>query len=149
MDETDENAPDARDVAVSLRMGIGMLLRRFKQTPAPGDLTLPESSALSRLDRGGPANAAELARQEQISPQSMGATLTALQSRGLIEKTPDPSDGRRYVLSITKDGLDLLHQRRTVRTDALARALTDLFTPDELTVLKNAGPLLERLAENI
>ena len=138
---------DAQEVAASLRTSIGFLVRRMKQVQTAGDLTLPESSALARLDRGGPATAAELARQEQISPQSMGATLAALQERGLIERRADPADGRRYVLSVSEAGARELHNRRSARTQMFAAVLSESFSPDELAVLQQASVLLERLAE--
>jgi DNA-binding MarR family transcriptional regulator len=143
----DEQRVDAHEVAVSLRTSIGLLVRRVKQPRAEGDLTLPESSALSRLDRGGPATAAELARQEQISPQSMGATLAALQERGWIERRADPDDGRRIVLSVTAAGAEMLHNRRSRRTRQFADVLSEHFSPAELALLNQAAPLLERLAE--
>src|ERR1700758_1142023 len=95
---------DVNEVAGALRVSIGLLMRRMRQLKAEGEITLPESSALARLDRGGPATSSELARQEQISPQSMGATLAALEARGLVERRPDPADGRRAVMSITGPG---------------------------------------------
>jgi len=55
-------------LANELRIGIGLLLRRLRQVPAEDELTLPEASALARLDRHGPATASELAKREQISP---------------------------------------------------------------------------------
>ena len=97
--------PDAGQVAAALRVSIGLLLRRLRQVQVDGELTLPESSALVRLDRGGPATPSALARLEQISPQSMGATLAALEARGLVERHPDPQDGRRSVMSVTDAGL--------------------------------------------
>jgi DNA-binding MarR family transcriptional regulator len=142
-----EQSVDAQEVAASLRTSIGFLVRRMKQVQTAGDLTLPESSALARLDRGGPATAAELARQEQISPQSMGATLAALQERGLIERRADPADGRRYVLSVSEAGARELHNRRSARTQMFAEVLSESFSPDELAVLAQASVLLERLAE--
>ena len=142
-----EESVDAHEVAASLRTSIGFLVRRMKQVQTAGDLTLPESSALARLDRGGPATAAELARQEQISPQSMGATLAALQERGLIERRADPADGRRYVLSVSEAGARELHNRRSARTQMFAEVLSESFSPDELAVLQQASVLLERLAE--
>lgn len=144
-----ETRVDAQEVAASLRTSIGLLLRRLRQAPTEGDLTLPESSALSRLDRGGPATAAELARQEQISPQSMGATLAGLQERGYLEKQADPTDGRRFVLSVTALGEEALHHRRSGRTQLLARALSEHFSPAEMALLQEAAPLLERLAEHV
>jgi DNA-binding MarR family transcriptional regulator len=140
---------DAEDVAEALRVSIGLFLRRLRQVKAEGDLTLPESSALVRLDRGGPATPGVLAKLEQISPQSMGATLGALEARGLIERRPDPGDGRRSVMSLTNAGLQMLRSRRTARTSQLARALSAGFTQPELQQLMVAAPLLERLAQSI
>lgn len=137
-----------REVAAALRTSISLLLRRMRQTPADEGLTLPERSALARLDRGGPATAAELARQEQISPQSMGATLAGLQARGLVERRPHPTDGRRHVLTPTPAGARMLDDRRSARTDQLASALNAHFTPEEIEVLREAAPLLERLAQH-
>jgi DNA-binding MarR family transcriptional regulator len=110
---------------------------------------LPESSALVRLDRGGPTTPSELAKLEQISPQSMGATLAALEARGLVERRPDPRDGRRVVLSVTEAGRDVLLDKRNARARQLAQALSAGFTPAELRQLMAAAPLLERLAQSI
>ena len=141
--------PDINDIAGALRVSIGLLLRRLRQAQAEGELTLPESSALTRLDRGGPATASALAKLEQISPQSMGATLGGLEARGLVERRPDPADGRRVVLSVTGAGRDLLRDKRNARTQRLAKALSSGFTPGELRLLMAAAPLLERLAQSI
>ena len=64
--------PDADEVAAALHVSIGLLRWRLRQVQAAGELTLPERSALARLDRGGPATPSALARLEQISPQSHG-----------------------------------------------------------------------------
>jgi DNA-binding MarR family transcriptional regulator len=141
--------PDVHEIAAALRVSVGLLLRRLRQVRPDDELTLPESSALARLDRTGPATPGELARLEQISPQSMGATLTALEARGLIERHPDPADGRRVVLSVTGLGLKLLRNKRGARTEQLAQALSAGFTPAELRQLAAAAPLLERLAQSI
>jgi DNA-binding MarR family transcriptional regulator len=139
---------DVEQVAGALRVSIGMLVRRMRQPQGEGELTLPESSALARLDRGGPSTASALARLEQISPQSMGATLGALEARGLLRRDPDPGDGRRAVISITEAGLRALWNRRNARTEQLSRALST-FSATELQELRAAVPLLERLAQNI
>jgi DNA-binding MarR family transcriptional regulator len=136
-------------IAAALRVSIGLLVRRLRQVPVEGDLTLSETSALARLDRGGPSTPGALARQEQISPQSMGATLAALESRGLIARSPDPEDGRRAVMSITDAGLALLRSRRDAKAQQLARALSAEFSAPELDRLASIAPLLERLAQSI
>ena len=141
--------PDVHDIAAALRVSVGMLLRRLRQVRPDDELSLPESSALARLDRIGPATPGALAKVEQISPQSMGATLAALEARGLIERHSDPADGRRVVLSVTQAGLELLRNKRGARTEQLAQALSAGFTPAELRQLAAAAPLLERLAQSI
>jgi DNA-binding MarR family transcriptional regulator len=141
--------PDVGQVAAALRVSIGLLLRRLRQVRVEGELTLPESSALVRLDRGGPTTPSELAKLEQISPQSMGATLAALEARGLVERRPDPQDGRRAVLSATEAGRAVLLDKRNARAEQLAQALSAGFTPAELRQLMAAAPLLERLAQSI
>jgi DNA-binding MarR family transcriptional regulator len=144
--------PDVGDVASALRDSIGLLHRRLRQVRAErgaAGLTLPESAALVRLDRGGPTTPSALARLEQISPQSVGATLAALEARRLVERRPDPRDGRRAVISVTEAGRQVLRDRRNAHTELLARALTDGFTRTELDLLAAAAPLLERLAERL
>jgi DNA-binding MarR family transcriptional regulator len=141
--------PDVQRLAGALHVSIGLLVRRMRQIQADGELTVPESSALARLDRGGPTTSTALARLEQISPQSMGATLGALEARGLVQRCPDPEDGRRAVISATEAGLRALRDRRSARTEQLAQALSNGFTRTELEQLRAAAPLLERLAQGI
>ena len=42
--------PDVTEVAAALRVSIGLLLRRMRQVRPDGELSLPEMSALTRLD---------------------------------------------------------------------------------------------------
>jgi DNA-binding MarR family transcriptional regulator len=141
--------PDPNEVAGALRVSIGLLVRRLRRAKSDGGLSLPESSALARLDRGGPTTSAALAKVEQISPQSMGATLAGLQRRGLIERRPDPADGRRIVMSLTEAGLQMLRSRRDAGTGHLARALSTEFSGSELEQLMVGAQLIERLAQNL
>jgi DNA-binding MarR family transcriptional regulator len=140
---------DDYEVAAALQVAIGLLVRKMRQAHLPGELTLAETWALKRLDRGGSATSSELAKQDRISPQSMGVTLAGLEQRGLIERQRDPSDGRRVVLSVTAAGHQLVNDRRGARTDQLAAALRGAFTSAERDQLLAAAPLLERLAEKL
>ncbi|WP_405864508.1 MULTISPECIES: MarR family winged helix-turn-helix transcriptional regulator [unclassified Streptomyces] len=144
----DDLAPD--EVASVLLASLSVLVRRVRQVPIDGGLTMPERTALSHLDRSGPTTSSALARQAQITAQAMGATLSALRARGLVERRPDPNDGRRMVLSVTEAGLQALKDKRNARAELIARALTSgAFTPAELGHIAATAPLLERLAQNI
>src|SRR5262245_22928674 len=129
-------------------MAVALLRRRLRR--AVGDeLSLPETAALSRLDRGGPATAAALAKAERISPQSIGVTIAALQERGLVQRMPDPADGRRIVVSLSAAGRAVVRQRRSARDEQLAAAIADHLGAEEIAALRDALPVLERLAEAV
>lgn len=142
-------APDASRTSAELVAAIGTLVRRLRQHHTSGDLTLPEASALARLDRGGPSTCAALAKLEQISPQSMGATLGTLEQRGLLRRQGDPDDGRRVVLSLTPAGVRALTTRRGARVAHLTRVMSEEFSGAELAQLAAVVPLLDRLAERL
>ncbi|MEV6561433.1 MarR family transcriptional regulator [Nocardia sp. NPDC051756] len=140
---------DASDVASALLVGVGALVRRLRHLQLEDALTMPERTALARLDREGPATSAELARKEQITPQAMGATLSALQARGLVERHSDPADRRRVVLALTPAGSRVLTEKRSAKTELMARVLAEEFTAAQLKQLAAAAPLIERLAHDI
>src|SRR5580658_6593774 len=143
------NEPDPLEVAAALYLSIALFLRQLRRSPVQDELTPPEISALERLDRAGSATPGRLAAAEQITPQAMGATLAELTRRGLAERRPDPADGRRVVISLTEAGQRFVRNKRTARTEQLAKALSDRFTPAEIEVLGAAAPLIERLGRSL
>ncbi|HVX47660.1 MAG TPA: MarR family transcriptional regulator [Mycobacteriales bacterium] len=135
-------------VAAELQASVSILWRRLRQTKPIGELTFTESTALSLLERSGPTTSAALAREEHMTPQSMGATLTALERQGLVERHPDPDDGRRILMSVTAAGRRTVKDRRLARGRQLAEALSG-FSSEELEQLRAAAPLIERLARGM
>ena len=135
--------------AAALQLSVGLLKRRARETARDGELSSPEISVLSRLDRNGPGTTAALARWEQITPQAVGATVAALEARELIARAPDPEDGRRSILTITQAGERALRAGRNALTDLMTGALSRGFTPGEIEQLRVAAPLIERLAQLI
>ena len=132
--------------AGELRALLGRLTRRLRQTIAVGDITLSQASVLSLLEREGPATPGMLATKERISPQSMGSILISLEGLGLVSRTPDPTDKRSLVISLTQAGIQMVQGARRQREERLARTLAEHFTAEEQQALIAALPLLERLA---
>jgi DNA-binding MarR family transcriptional regulator len=142
--------PEVMRLASELRLAVGLLLRRLRHAGvAEGELTMPEASALAQLDRGGPATAATLAKREQISPQSMSVTVAALSRRGLVARAADPGDGRRILLTLTPAGAEAMQERRSARTERLARALASELDPAQRRALTDAVALLTRVADAV
>lgn len=132
-----------------LKVTLGRLVRRLRQSHEPGDLTLSEISVLSRLDRDGPATPGALADGERVRPQAMGATLAVLEQRSLVERAADPGDGRRVLMSINANGRRVLTDRRSHSAQRMTTALTEVLTPDEQRRLIAVIPLLERMADHL
>ena len=136
-------------VAGTLRVSIALFtrsMRRVQLKPESG-LTAPEVSILSRLDNGGPQIPSRLAREEGISPQAVSATLQVLSVRGLVERTADPKDARRSVVSLTEQGNRVLREYRDSASEYLAKLLDREFTAGEIETLRAAGPLIGRLSQ--
>jgi DNA-binding MarR family transcriptional regulator len=139
---------DLEGAAVELRAVLAALYRRIRQTKELGELSGPESSALSRLSHHGPMTAAQLAKLEQISPQSIATTLQGLLARELVRRSADPADGRRLILSLTAAGEQTIARRRSERAEQLNQALAAL-DPAEREQLIAALPALARLAREL
>ncbi|MFF0270692.1 MarR family winged helix-turn-helix transcriptional regulator [Kribbella sp. NPDC004536] len=139
--------PSANQAAADVRVVFGRVKRRLKELAETDDLTPSQSSVLSRLDRDGPASASELATAERIRPQSVAAILSALREAGLIQRQPDPSDGRRQVVSLTTAGRHRLHGDRKVRQEWLAQTLQEQCTEAERQTIIKALALLDHAIE--
>ena len=137
----------AQVLAGDLRVVIGQLKRRLREQASFGDLTWSQTSVLSRLDREGPATVTSLARAEGMRPQSMGATVAALEAAGLVSGSPDPNDGRQTILSLTAACQEWIRAGRAAREDWLFRAIQSKLSPEEQGELAKAVVLLKRLAE--
>jgi DNA-binding MarR family transcriptional regulator len=137
----------ARETAGRLRVAVGAFRRRVREASAAGELSGPQLTALSRLDRQGRMTTAELARREQISPQAMGATVASLEDLGLVARSADPADGRRSILSLTTEGIAAISSGRNALVDRITAVLEESFTAGETEVLAAAAPLIQRLAD--
>jgi DNA-binding MarR family transcriptional regulator len=143
--------PDAARVsalAADLRGLVGKLKRRFREQVHLGELTWSQVSVLAHLDRGGPATLTALARAEGVRPQSMGATVSALEAAGLVIGEPDSHDGRQTILSLTAASRDLIRAGRAAGEDWLFRTIQAHLTPPEQEELARALALLQRLVDS-
>ena len=138
---------DIANLAADLRALVGRLKRRLSEQGSVGDLTPSQIAVVRRLDSDGPASISALARAEGVRPQSMGATLAALEALGLTQGRPDPADGRQTLISLTPACRERLTQGRAARQDWLTRQIERL-TPEERARLAAAADILRRLSES-
>jgi DNA-binding MarR family transcriptional regulator len=133
--------------ARDLRVLFSRLRRRLKSLAIDDDLSPSQTAVLTRLWKEGASSASALAGAEGVRPQSMAAIVAVLEQRGMIERTPDPEDGRRQVVSLTAVGRRRAESHRQVREEWLARAIQERYSERERRVILEALTLLERLTE--
>jgi DNA-binding MarR family transcriptional regulator len=125
---------------------IGLLVRRVRAAAASHELSLTEAAVMSRLANGGPATTADLARAESVKPQSMGATIAALEEMGLVERKPHPTDGRQVNIALTSKGAAVRKSAKDAKRTWLAQAIARL-DEEEQEKLFAASEIIQRLAE--
>jgi DNA-binding MarR family transcriptional regulator len=141
------NDVDPAELAAALRVDVMRLARRLRAERDGGadDLTLTLLAALATLDLHGPLTPGALAALERVQPPSMTRVLAELERRGLVARTPHPTDGRQVLVRTT----DLAHERLAADRRRREAWLVDQFAqlqPAELDALRAALPVLERLA---
>ncbi|WP_144113255.1 MarR family winged helix-turn-helix transcriptional regulator [Paraburkholderia sp. BCC1886] len=141
--------PDFADVlAAETRSVISKLKRNLRAQSNVGDLSATQIAVILRLERDGPATASDLARAEGIRAQSMGTAIAPLEAAGAIAGAPDPQDGRRTILSLTRTGRARLKQVRDARQDWMSRTIRARLSEDEQRQVAAALALLERLVDD-
>src|SRR5256885_12573056 len=103
----------AAQLAEQLRAAMNRCGRRLRKTRPVGELTQNQISVLGSLELAGALTPRELSDAERVQPPTMTKVLAKLEERGLIQRTPHPTDGRQVLLSATEAGREvLLEQRR-------------------------------------
>lgn len=99
---------------------------------------------LASLDEYGPSSQATLGRNTGIDRSDVVAALNELAAKGLIDRSPDPSDRRRNIITLTADGSRHLQELDEV----LAGIQDDLLAPLSSTEREQLTGLLTRLADH-
>ncbi len=141
-DSTTTNA----ELAARLRLSVTRTARRLRQE-AGTDLSPSLQAALATIERRGPLTPSELAAAERVQRPTATRVAARLEEQGLIERTGDPADKRVTLLSVTREGRELLRRLRARKNVYLARRLRDLPAED-LAALERAADVLERMLED-
>lgn len=142
-----EEESGAEALAAEIRRIAGRLKRRLREYSDVGDMPDSQIAVLLHLEREEQATVSDLARAEGMRPQSMGAIVAALEAAGRVEGRPDPSDGRRTLLSLSPACRAWMKAGREARQDWLARTIRARLDGAEQARLGDALTLLARLVE--
>src|SRR5207344_2742047 len=111
------------DSAARLRLAVVRTARRLRQEAAGAggtELTPTAASALATVERHGPLTPSELAEVERVKRPTATRTLRVLLEAGLVDRTPDPDDGRSSLVSVNAAGRERLRRLRSRKNAYLA-----------------------------
>ena len=134
-------------LAAALRDSITRLNRRLRQARPIGDLTNTQLSALTRLELNGALTPRALADAERVQPPTLTKIVAKLEERGLVQRTPHPTDGRQVILAATESGRAVILEHRRARDEWLAKQLMAL-APEEREILTKAAEILGRIGRS-
>ncbi len=143
-----DSTPTTDDVASSVNsvmhalMGIGRLMRQRGQGEGlePGTFWL-----LKTISASGSLRVTDLASTANLDPSTVSRHLTQLQRSGLIERLPDPDDGRAQRVQLSAAGAQRLSDALAARAALLRRSLASWEAAD----LHDLDRLLTRFVRDI
>ncbi|MBB2909548.1 DNA-binding MarR family transcriptional regulator [Streptosporangium becharense] len=123
------------------------LTRTHIRLPVKQRLSFTTLSVLHTLEGRGPMRLTELTAAEQVTQPAITQLVAKLERDGLVERRPDPSDGRAVLVHVTDAGAAVVRSRRAERVAGLER-LTAALTPAERDAIAAALPALARVARS-
>jgi DNA-binding MarR family transcriptional regulator len=128
--------------------GLSRALRLIRQRHGGTRSTVPMATfgLLLQIDQlAGDCHARELAAHAGLDPSTVSRGVASLAAHGLIERRPDPDDGRASVLALTAAGRAALAETWNWYGQVLDRALAD-WSPAEVSAFSS---LLGRFTDDI
>jgi DNA-binding MarR family transcriptional regulator len=127
--------------------GMVTLARRMhttgqRWTQGASELTTAEAAIMRIVAREGSCRPGAVAAQLGVGPSAVSRQLTALCERGLVERHPDPVDGRAELIGLTDLGRFTMSERRAAYLERLRCRFADW----ELSRLEAATELLDELS---
>jgi DNA-binding MarR family transcriptional regulator len=103
---------------VQVREGVALLVRWFSRSevrrqvfgPAAAELSPMDAALLEHLTRHGPLRLSDLAGQWGVTKSTMTLQVNRLADKGLIDRRPDPRDGRATLVGISAEGIELQYR---------------------------------------
>ena len=136
----------SEDISLITRAVLRLARRLRTERPDP-KLSRSALSMLATLHREGAMTAVQLAKKEQLQPQSLSRIIAAMTKDDLIARRPHDLDGRAIILEITSKGRHALARDIDASREWLQQAMTTQLTPAEQKQVLQAAELMLRLTE--
>ena len=138
------NPDEERAWRAFLRVMVAVQTGTARDLAAIG-LSEPDYEVLSTLSER-PAHTSTLGKQADKmgwSRSRLSRHATRMEARGLLRRTPDPTDGRGCLLVLTAQGLDALENAAPAHVESVRRHFIDRLAPEDLAALEQIARRME------
>ncbi len=141
----DDAVLDTIETQVAMLMRLGEATRRATESKPHRALDRSAYVILRLLQAAGPLNVSALADRLNLDGSTVTRQVTALEKDGLVQRRPDPRDGRGTVIEPTGTGLTQVDAVRRARRQVYDVVLSDWSEGDRAQL----AAVLERLADTL
>ena len=142
------SATDTVLAAIRIRRSAQRFSRQLRYRRTENTITGTKRSVLGTLYRHEkPLTLSDLARTERLQPQSLTRVLAELEDDRLIKRTPDESDRRQVLISITEEGRNLLVVDAQSQVRWLVSVMSSHLSKAEQDVLLIASDLFDKICD--
>ena len=141
----DDAVLDTIETQVAMLMRLGEATRRATELKPHRALDRSAYVILRHLQAAGPLNVSALADRLNLDGSTVTRQVTALEKDGLVQRRPDPRDGRGTVIAPTASGLAQVDAVRKARREVYDVVLGD-WSPRDRAQL---AAVLERLTDTL
>jgi DNA-binding MarR family transcriptional regulator len=139
---------NTENLSSELRNSVSRLYKRLrKQMHSAEVLSMTEIETLGLLYLRGALLPSELASLTKIKMQSMSQILKKMEQHEVIARTPSETDGRKVYIALTATGRTMIEQTRYERDEWLNNVVKQALTDKERKLLREALPVLNKIAE--
>lgn len=138
---------DAGTVATDLALASGTMSRLLGQAAGQGR-SVTAWRVLSSLDRLGAQRVGDLAIEQRVAQPTMTGLIIRLENDGMVQRQPDPKDGRASLVSLSDAGRNEIRGYRQRAIDVLLGGM-DAFSEAEQQALARVVPLIQQINEQI
>jgi DNA-binding MarR family transcriptional regulator len=122
------------ELAMMLRAAYLAMHRQTDAALAPSGVTADQFVVLAALAEGAALTQSELVTRTASDPNTLRAMLVLLERRGLVERSPHPTDGRARSVALTREGRSLF-KKLWRRSASVREQLVAPFASEETNML--------------
>lgn len=125
---------------------LGAFTRMNIRLPRVRRMGFTALSVLHTVATSGPKRLSDLAASEQVTQPAVTQLVSKLEAEGLLERRPDPSDGRAVLVHATAEGVAVVAGRRADRLAQLEQLTSQLSADDRRAIAAALAPLARLVA---